>query len=343
MAPVEVNGQKSGNGRTLPRVSVVVPAYNAAGVIGHCLAALEAQTYPRDCYELIVVDDASQDETALLAAGAGATVIAEGKRGKSGVRNLGAAHASGEILLFTDADCEPAPDWIERMVAPFRDDPAVAGVKGAYWSRQGEPVARFTQVEVEERYDRMAAQETINFIDTYAAGYRRSIFLEQGGFDESLPEVEDQDLSFRLARAGHKMVFAPEARVYHRHTVSARHYFRRKFAIGTWKHLLINRYPERFVSDSRTPQALKVQMGFVLLASALFPAAVFYRPVRRWLALVIAGFVAASIPFLSKAARRDPGVLSVALPMLWLRAAALAYGYVNGILRFGRRASPGQS
>lgn len=338
MPALEVEVRKSEEDGSLPQVSVVVPAYNAAAVIGNCLAALQRQTYPAECYEVIVVDDGSQDETAALAAAA-ASVVSEGKRGKSGARNLGAEHARGEILLFTDADCEPVPEWIERMVAPFLCDPAVAGVKGAYLSRQSEYIARFTQVEVEERYDRMAREETINFIDTYAAGYRRATFLEHNGFDESLPEVEDQDLSFRLARAGHKMVFVPDARVYHQHTTSAGDYFRRKFAIGTWKHLLINRYPERFVTDSRTPQSLKVQMGFVLLASALLLAAPFYRPARRWLALTVASFWAACLPFIYKATRLDPGVLPIAVPMLWLRAAALGYGYVNGIIRFGRRTS----
>jgi cellulose synthase/poly-beta-1,6-N-acetylglucosamine synthase-like glycosyltransferase len=320
----------------LPLVSVIVPAYNAADVIERCLSALQQQTYPSHCYEVIVVDDGSQDETAVLAAAAG-KVISEGKRGKSGARNLGAARAHGELLLFTDADCEAAPEWIEQMVAPFLRDPDVVGVKGAYWSRQREPIARFTQVEVEERYDRMARQEEINFIDTYAAGYRRTVFLEHGGFDLSLPEVEDQDLSFRLARAGHKMVFAPDARVYHQHITSARRYFQRKFAIGTWKHLLINRYPERFVSDSRTPQTLKVQMVLVLAASVLLLLAPFSRTARWALALVMVSFLGVSLPFLYKAARRDPGVLPIAVPMLWIRAAALGYGYINGIIRFGRR------
>src|SRR5690606_4035458 len=146
-----------------PFVSIVVPAYNAAGTLAACLDALHAQSYPRDCYEVIVVDDASTDETVQIARRAGAQVVAEGKLGKSGVRNRGAQEARGEIVLFTDADCEPLPTWVETMVAPFRRDPEVVGVKGAYLSRQREPLARFTQVEVEERYDRMARQETIDF------------------------------------------------------------------------------------------------------------------------------------------------------------------------------------
>lgn len=323
----------------LPFVSVIVPVYNAAATLPGCLEALWQQTYPRDRYELIVVDDGSTDDSAQLGAAGGARVVSEGKLGKSGARNRGAERARGELLLFTDADCEPIPTWIEKMVAPFQTDPQVAGVKGAYLSRQRELVARFTQIEVEERYDRMARQETISFIDTYAAGYRRDVFLAHGGFDETLPEVEDQDLSFRLARAGKKMVFVPDARVYHRHTVSVRRYFWRKFAIATWKHLIVNRYPERFIEDSRTPQVLKVQMGLALLMTVVAPLALGSRFAQRGLALITGSFLVACLPFLQKAARRDPVILPFALLMLWLRAEALGWGYVRGIVQFRLRKS----
>jgi glycosyltransferase involved in cell wall biosynthesis len=311
-------------------ISIIVPAYNAAGTIGACVRALQQQT-TAEVTEIIVVDDASTDDTAAVAAAAGVCVISLGKLGKSGTRNAGARAAQGEILLFTDADCEPLPDWIEQMVAPFRQDPEVVGVKGAYYSRQREVVARFTQVEVEERYDRMRKLPTTNFIDTYAAAYRRDIFLENGGFDIALPEVEDQDFSFRLAAKGYKMVFAPEARVYHRHTTSAVYYFKRKFAIGKWKAMLMQRHPERLVSDSRTPQLLKVQMAFVLLMPLALVGSLLWSPLRRGLLAVIFGFIASCLPFLIKAVRRDPAVFIVALPLLWLRAAALAYGYLYGL------------
>lgn len=321
----------------LPFVSVIVPAYNAAATLRRCLEALQQQTYPRNRYELIVVDDASTDDSVKIARAAGAKVVAEGKRGKSGVRNLGAQRARGEFLLFTDADCEPIPAWIEKMTAPLRRDEQVVGVKGAYLSRQQEHVARFTQVEVEERYDRMARLETIDFIDTYAAGYRRDTFLANGGFDETLPEVEDQDLSFRLARAGEKMVFVADARVFHQHTVSMRRYFGRKYAIGRWKHLLINRYPERFISDSRTPQTLKVQMFLALIMTALAPLALVSKTARRGLIMATSLFLAACTPFLCKARERDPGIVPFAVVMLWLRAEALVLGYLRGVIQFRRR------
>ncbi len=312
-------------------ISIIIPAYNAANTIEACITSLQQQVTDEP-YEIIVVNDASTDDTVALATAAGVRqIISKGKLGKSGTRNAGAEAARGDILIFTDADCEPRPDWIERMITPFLNDPEVVGVKGAYYSRQTELVARFTQVEVEERYDRMRQLPTTNFIDTYAAAYKRDIFLENGGFDTSLPEVEDQDFSFRLAAKGYKMVFVPEARVYHRHTVSARHYFRRKFAIGKWKAMLMHRHPERLVSDSRTPQLLKVQMGFTLL---LLPALIapLVWPALAWgLLAVCLGFCLSCLPFLIKTARRDAPVLLIALPMLFLRAVALAYSYVYGL------------
>jgi cellulose synthase/poly-beta-1,6-N-acetylglucosamine synthase-like glycosyltransferase len=330
------NKNNRGSDSEPPTVSIIVPAFNSEVTIGRCLRALHNQTYPQDRYEIIVVDDASTDKTAEIASKAGVLVVAEGKLGKSGVRNLGAQRATGEIILFTDSDCEPIPNWIELMVAPFIEVD-VAGVKGAYWSQQTDLVARFTQIEVEERYRRMAQQESINFIDTYAAGYRREIFLANNGFDETLPEDEDQDLSFRLARQGYKMVFVPQARVFHQHTTSVGHYVRRKYSIGTWKPLLINRYPERFISDSRTPQSLKIQMGLVLLMIGLVVPALFSRHARRWLIYTILSFLVACLPFLRQTIQYDREIGLIAVPMLWLRAAALALGYLNGLIRFRTR------
>ena len=316
-----------------PRASVIVPAYNSETTIGGCLRALQNQTYPRQRYEIIVVDDGSEDKTAEVALETGAKVISPGKLGRSGARNLGAQKASGEIILFTDSDCEPISTWIELMIAPLQDR-EVAGVKGAYWSRQQELVARFTQVEVEERYRRMAQRDSINFVDTYAACYRRDIFLAHNGFDESVFVDEDQELSFRLSRRGYKMVFVPNARVFHLHTASVGHYFRRKFEIATWKPLLIKRYPERMISDSRTPQALKIQMGLVLMIIFLAPAGLFSSTARRALAAAILSFLAACLPFIRHAVEYDRDVTIITIPMLWLRAVALAIGYLNGMIRF---------
>ena len=119
------------------------------------------------------------DDTAAVAATMGVIVLSQTNAGPAAARNPGARAAAGDILLFTDADCVPASDWVERMVAPFAD-PAVAGTKGEYRTRQRALIARFVQQEYQDRYDRMVGQSSIYFVDTYSAGYRRNLFLAAG-------------------------------------------------------------------------------------------------------------------------------------------------------------------
>src|SRR4029079_18373093 len=177
------------------------------------------------------------------------------------------ARARGDLVLFTDGDCEPAPDWIVQMSAPFAD-PEVAGARGVYLTRQTALVARFVQQEYQDKYDRTARRSSIDFIDTYSAAYRRAVFLENGGFEGafSAPSVEDQELSFRLAEKGYRLVFAPQAAVYHQHDSSLGEYIRRKYWIGYWKAFLLRWHPENALGDSHTPPSQRVQMALLGLA-----------------------------------------------------------------------------
>ena len=322
----------------IPEVSVIVPAYQAGKTIDRCLQSLARQTVAPETYEVLVVDDGSSDETHTRAAAyGGVRLFTQDHAGPAAARNLGVQHARGAIVLFTDADCEPAQDWLERMTAPFGDEETV-GAKGAYLTKQRELVARFVQIEYEDRYDlmlrRMAQRDGIDFVDTYAAGYRRDILVASGGFETCFPcaSVEDQELSFRLAQQGHKLVFVPTARVYHwghAHNVLA--YWRRKFTIGYWKVLVHRRYPEKLWQDSHTPQVLKAQIllvgisGFCLLGSVLWP------PLLWGLAISGVLFLASTLPFVYKAWAKDPLVATIAPGLLFVRALALGMGFAAGL------------
>ena len=177
-------------GQVLPKepgfFSVIVPVYNGADTLPRCLQALQAQTFPVDRFEIIVVDDGSTDGSAEVARSFGAPVVSQLNAGPAAARNHGAKMARGDVLLFTDADCAPDPDWIERMAGSF-EIPEVAGVKGIYRTQQRGLVARFVQAEYEDKYDRMRSLETIDFVDTYSAGYRTEVFWAFDGFDVSFP------------------------------------------------------------------------------------------------------------------------------------------------------------
>jgi glycosyltransferase involved in cell wall biosynthesis len=325
-------------------VSVVIPAYNAEATIAACVSAIRRQFYDGP-YEIIVVDDGSDDGTARSAGEAGATVIATNRGRPAAARNAGIRAARGTIICCTDADCVPRPDWLRQISAAFRN-PNVAACKGSYATRQREIVARFVQLEYEDKYDLLRAQETIDFIDTYSAAYRRDVLLSNGGFDERFDYLEDQELSFRLAERGYRMEFREAAVVEHLHSATVRAYLRKKAIIGYWKAQVVRRFPNRVVKDSHTPQVMKVQMliAALLLAALAMSLISLALGAGRWgmpaasivfgsAALLALVFLATTIPFLRKAWSKDRRA-ALASPLLLLgRAVALSAGYTWGLLK----------
>lgn len=326
-----------------PSISVVIPAYNAEATIGACLSALRGQQWPEP-FEIIVVDDGSTDRTAETARLAGAAVISTPRARPAAARNAGIRAASGAIICCTDADCAPHPDWLQQLTKPF-DDGAVAACKGTYRTRQRELVARFVQLEYEDKYDLLRRQEFIDFIDTYSAAYRRDVLLANGGFDERFDYLEDQELSFRLAARGCRMRFCEAAVVEHRHSATLRAYLRKKFLIGYWKAQVVRRFPERLKSDSHTPQVMKAQMGLAALmpatailgaiALALRPTGLNASPATIFspAALLSLIFLATTWPFVRKAWHKDRAVAIAAPLLLFGRAVALGMGYGWGVAR----------
>jgi len=319
------------------RTSVIIPAYNAEESLPRCLLALEHQTLPQEQYEVIVVDDGSEDGTAAVAKAHGARVMRLDHKGPAAARNAGAALARAEIIVFTDADCEPAPDFLERLLEPF-DAPLVSGARGVYRTQQRSLVARFVQLEYEERYQRIARlqKETggVDALDTSYAAYRRAVFLEANGFDTRYRHAagEDHELSFRLARAGHVFRFVPDAVVYHRHVESVRQYARRKFRIGYWKAFLSKQHPEYALHDSHTTPTLKLQ----IVLAALLPFALLswpFWPIAGWIVLVLVGlFLLSTLSLLKLIYRRDKPVLLIAIPMILIRAYASGLGFFWGLV-----------
>jgi len=320
------------------KYSVVVPAYNAGATIHRCLEALASQSVPREHYEVLVVDDGSTDATARIAGGFPVTVVAQENRGPAAARNHGARRARGGIVLFTDSDCVPERDWIAQMVKPFAVA-GVAAVKGAYRTSQRSLVARFCQVEFEERFEMLKTVAAIDMVDTYSAAFRREVFEGMRGFDESFPVAnnEDTDLSYRLAAAGHTMVFAPDAVVSHlKHPDSLGRYVRQKFWRGYWRMVVYRRYPGKMVKDTYTPQTLKIQALTLAAAGATLPVGAFFSPALGLSAVSLLLFLASASPFALFAARRDTAVAALSPLLLAARAAAIG----SGVLWFafsGRR------
>ncbi len=319
------------------RASLVIPARDAAKTLDECLAAVPRAS-AGGLHEVIVVDDGSTDATAAVALRHGARVLHLPGLGPAAARNLGARAASGELLVFLDADCVPEPGCIDTLLTPFQD-PGVAGVRGAYTSRQRELVARFVQLELEEKQARMRASRQVAVVDTACAAYRRALFLSYGGFDESFPatSVEDVELSFRLAERGERLIFAPAARVRHHHPDGLPAYLRRKLRFGYYRARLYAKHPGRLREDGYTPRLMPLQ---ILLAAILAVAAAsgWRRPWGRRLAAGTAAvFLGTALPLARRAWVNDRP-LSVLVPALLLaRSLAQGLGLAAGLAACGAR------
>jgi glycosyltransferase involved in cell wall biosynthesis len=192
-------------------VSVIVPALNAGGTIRRTLDALAAQDLPRE-YEVIVVDDSSDDETAAMAreTGGPVRVLTQPRAGPAAARNRGVANARGPVLAFTDADCIPEPDWLRRGLEATTNADLVQGAVAPDPSLKPLPFDRTVWVDRES-----GLYESANLF------VRRELFERLGGFEDWLharvgKELgEDVWFGWRARRSGARIRFCREAVVRH--------------------------------------------------------------------------------------------------------------------------------
>jgi GT2 family glycosyltransferase len=274
----------------------------------------------------------------------GVQLITQANAGPAAARNRGALEARGKLLLFTDDDCVPMPDWIDAMIEPFRD-PEIVGVKGIYRTHQRRLAARFVQMEYEDRYRRMASLPTIDFIDTYSAGFRRDRFLEMNGYDTSFPMAcaEDIELSYRMSARRWKMKFAPKAIVYHTHPDTLWWYLKKKYKFAFWRVLAVRKNPSKAVKDSHTPQLMKLQLLFAPALLLAVACDLVVRPALPAAVIVLSAFVVSTLPFGLRAIRKD-AVVGLASPVLLAaRACAQLLGVTASLICGHRKAAQVQT
>jgi GT2 family glycosyltransferase len=195
-----------------PLLSVIVPARNCAGPLWRCLDALLASTLPRERWELIVVDDASDDDSALVAAHFADTVILlpERAHGANYARNRGVEVSHGDLLVFVSADVCVKAGTLDDFVRVLSDQ-RVAAVSGMY----DYPQDHSAVAEYQALYNRFIRNRAAGDVDAFFAGLgavRRSVLVRAGGFDEwgqNRPRVAAVELGHRIRTVGHRVVLDP--------------------------------------------------------------------------------------------------------------------------------------
>ncbi|MDD5217954.1 MAG: glycosyltransferase, partial [Candidatus Omnitrophica bacterium] len=202
-----------------PYVSVIVPVYNDLAGLNNCLFVLTSQTYPRDRYEIMVVDNGSEENVRMITqCYPQVRLVFEPVRGSYAARNQGIRHSYGEILAFTDSDCMPAANWIERGVEQLGAVPncgLVGGRIGLVFRDPQRPTAA-------ELYDRFfyfhqdAYVRDKHFAATANLFTSRRVFEKIGLFDDGLQSGGDREWGRRVYAAGYAQVYAEDVTVFHR-------------------------------------------------------------------------------------------------------------------------------
>ena len=205
---------------TRPYLSVIVPAKDAAHLLVTTLRALDESDLPRPCWELIVVDDVSTDDTAGVASAHADLVIRlTGKpHGPAYARNRGVERARGECVVFFDADVRVRPDTLSRIARLFATRPDVAAVFGSYDDAPEAPGLVSQYRNLLHHYTHHQSPGEAHTFWAGAGAVRRTVFVDAGMYDEwrfPRPQIEDIELGHRIRALGGTIILEPGIQVKH--------------------------------------------------------------------------------------------------------------------------------
>jgi glycosyltransferase involved in cell wall biosynthesis len=277
----------SNPGEWCPFISIVIPVYNGVGTIQLCLGAIFRSDYPRERFEVIVVDNNSTDNTPEIASQYPVRLVYEREfQGPHAASNTGVREAQGEIVVFTDSDCVPDPEWLRALVEPFAD-PDVVAVGGrieAYHPTSR--VERFLQQEVQPLKNciRLSESFPVSLITANAA-YRLDALCAVGLFNPNMYTGSEVDLAWRVQWAtGKKVVCASDALIYHKFNPSIRKMFH-QFRIYGYSEIMLGTLYKDVPGYPRQPKEQVRIMLRQVRALCTYVASLAYRlvtaPLRR--------------------------------------------------------------
>jgi GT2 family glycosyltransferase len=220
-----------------PTFSIIIPTRGRHAQLSACLASLAAQDFPRDGFEVIVVDDGSvppvDDCVAPFRARLDLKLIAQPNAGPAAARNHGAARSRGRFLAFTDDDCLPDTNWLAALADNFDASPD-ALVGGRTVNALADNFYSATsQLIIDVVYEHYNADEGgARFFASNNFAVPAAAFRDAGGFDESFRCAEDRDFCERWRTRGLRLVYAPGAVVRHAHALDARSLWQQHFGYG---------------------------------------------------------------------------------------------------------------
>jgi len=321
-----------------PGVSVIVPVHNGEPWLDEAFASILAQQDGRP-FEVVAIDDGSTDRSAEIlarwAADGHVRVMRSATRGAAAAMNAAIREARHPVICLVDQDVVLQPGWLAALL-PAVLAPGVGAAQGYFVTDPTAPaVARVAGMDLEQRYGAIGGGRTSHAC-TGNSAYRAAALHAVGLFDESLGYGYDNDMSYRLAKAGYELRFCPGARSVHRWRETLRGYLTQQYGQGYGRLDLVAKHPRWFAGDAVSPSTMMVHAPLMLIALVsaaasplLWAAGLPWRPCL-WLAAILVGGLAVErgVAGVRAAIRhRDPAGLLFA-PIHLLRDVAWAFAIV---------------
>ncbi|OGZ34754.1 MAG: hypothetical protein A2174_02305 [Candidatus Portnoybacteria bacterium RBG_13_41_18] len=254
-----------------PQVTVLIPIRNVAKYIEECLDALLNQTYPSDRFEVWLLDNYSDDGTLEIVEKYPKNrvrVIQSGVHLPPIKYNKIIPEVKSEIIGFVDGDANVDKYWLEKVVE-FIGDSKVAGVSGVILTQnKNKLVPRVIGYEIQDRYERMPRE--ITRVANMNVVYKKSALEKIGGFNESLKTGYDCEIGYRIKDAGYKILYIPEAKVYHNHRDNLGDFFKQQYEYGKFAVPRYLKRPKILKGDNVTSFWMISQPLFYLASVLLF-------------------------------------------------------------------------
>ncbi|MEC4805645.1 MAG: glycosyltransferase [Jaaginema sp. PMC 1079.18] len=219
--------------------SFVIPTYNRPQRLANCLEAIAQIDYPRDRFEVVVVDDGStvpiQPIISRFKEQLNITFISQSNAGPASARNAGVAQAQGQYIVFTDDDCQPSPDGLKNLEIQFAKTPqALIGGKTLNALPQN-LCSTTSQLLIDYLYEYYNQKPgKLQFFASNNFAISKQIFQKIGGFDTNFPLAAGEDREFcdRLLQMGYNLVYASEVQVFHAHDLTLPSFWKQHFSYG---------------------------------------------------------------------------------------------------------------
>ncbi|MBU2258681.1 MAG: glycosyltransferase, partial [Candidatus Omnitrophica bacterium] len=227
-------------------VSIVIPSYNNSKFIVEAIKSIFNQSYPRDKFEIIIVDDGSTDDTRERVDGmrkSGSVSLRyfyQNNKGPAAARNLGIRNSRGEIIAFVDSDCVVSKTWLQEISRGY-DNQRVAGIGGTIRGIDDNSIINRYCVYVKIKERPKMDKTGIVYLITANASFRKCCLDDVGGFDEryTFAGGEDPDLCYRLRKMDYYFKYNPRAVIFNRHKKSLKGLANTYFHYGKGESLLV--------------------------------------------------------------------------------------------------------